>query len=67
MSEPRCVICDDRKAVSLIFCRPCGNAFDRSRAADDGTTHALIEWAAQAARKHERNRTRRVYGAAHGR
>lgn len=49
-----CAVCGLRPRVGLVFCAPCGRAFDRWRRTRDGTEAELIEWVAYRARRFAR-------------
>jgi len=53
-----CIVCAERRANQSLFCKQCGDSYDRSRTKDDGTIVAALEWAAKRSRWFERRRWR---------
>jgi len=52
----KCVVCFEAQAVGCLFCKTCGESYDRD-ARRDNTVAAAVRWAAKRARRFERQRT----------
>lgn len=54
--KDNCPICKRPREVGGYWCIRCSRAYDRARAKDDGTIHAIIEWGVKRARWFEKRR-----------